>query len=59
VTGRVVRDVFKGNLRAGTKSMTWDGQDDRGRQLPRGVYFAQVRYQRSGFNDARKVVVLK
>ncbi len=59
VTGRSVRELFKGNLRAGTKSITWDGQDDHGKQLPRGVYFAQVRYDRSGFSDSRKVVVLK
>ena len=56
--GRRVRSVpFEsgGSLQL---SITWDGLDDDGRELPSGTYFYRVRYA-GGFTDARKSVLLK
>jgi hypothetical protein len=33
--------------------------DDGGRRVTRGVYFANVRYERSRYEVARKMVVLR
>ncbi len=38
VTGRLVKDFF------GLSSVTWDGRDDAGIQVPHGVYFATFCY---------------
>ena len=38
---------------------TWDGRDDGGRALARGVYFVRVNYARSGFEKSGKLVVLR
>jgi hypothetical protein len=39
VTGRVRRLVFDGELPPGFHPLTWDGRDDDGHRLGRGVYF--------------------
>jgi hypothetical protein len=41
--GRVVSVRKLGELSAGRHGWIWDGRDDRGRELPIGVYFAHVR----------------
>lgn len=59
VSGRAVRTLFNGFLKAGVKSLTWDGQNDQGKQVARGVYFTQVKFRNSKFSDSRKLIVLK
>ena len=39
--------------------LVWDGTDNGGRPVSRGVYFTQVRYRNSAFSDAKKLTVLK
>jgi len=39
LTGRAVRTFANGVVRPGRYSANWDGTDDRGRELARGVYF--------------------
>ncbi len=46
-------------FQAGEHPLTWDGADDHGRAVPRGVYFARVRYEASGFESAKKTIVVK
>ncbi len=36
--------------------LLWDGTDDRGRTVPRGVYLA--RFEADGFSDTKKVLFL-
>ena len=62
VSGRLVRTLADGQLFKAGKvdpALTWDGLDDRGRQVGRGVYFARVRYQNSGYDASKKMIVLK
>jgi len=62
VSGRLVRTLADGQLfQAGRAdpALTWDGLDDGGRRVTRGVYFANVRYERSRYEVARKMIVLK
>jgi hypothetical protein len=58
VSGRLVRTLADRAFPAGDHELRWDGADDRGRGLGRGVYFMRARYASTGFEDARKVVVL-
>ncbi len=38
-SGRVVRNLVNGTQEPGMHSVTWDGRDEAGRELPSGVYF--------------------
>ena len=40
--GRRVRVLTNGALSAGTRSLRWEGDDDAGRALPSGLYFARL-----------------
>ena len=41
--GRRVRTLLEGSaVAAGTMTLTWDGRDDAGRNVPGGVYFARL-----------------
>ena len=59
VAGRRVRTLADRNFPAGEHTLTWDGTDDRGGPLPRGVYFARAHWRATGFEDAKRVVVLR
>jgi len=41
-SGRMVRRLHEGGLPAGETSLSWDGRDDAGRDVPAGVYFVKV-----------------
>jgi hypothetical protein len=62
VCGRLVRTLANGQMfKAGRvdPALTWDGLDDRGRQVARGAYFVSVRYQNSRYEANRKMIVLR
>jgi len=59
VTGREVRVLADRAFKAGEHDVVWDGTDNTGRPVARGVYFTQVRYRESAFNDAKKVTLLR
>jgi len=61
VSGRLVRTLADRQFapKAGGWTLTWDGTDDTGHQVARGVYFTQVKYINSRFTDAKKLTVLK
>jgi hypothetical protein len=42
-SGRVVRSLFSGRIAAGTYTSVWNGKDDAGRELARGIYFVQLK----------------
>jgi hypothetical protein len=59
VGGRVVRRLADRAFAAGMHDLAWDGTDDRGRAVARGVYFTRVHYRDGGFTSNRKLTVLK
>jgi hypothetical protein len=59
VSGRLVRTLADRSFAAGRHTLTWDGVDNDGRMVPRGVYFTQAKYVSRGFTDAKKLIVLK
>jgi hypothetical protein len=59
VTGRLVRSLADRQFTAGPQKLFWDGTDNAGRQVARGVYFTQVKYQNAKFAASRKLTVLK
>ncbi|MFO7638991.1 MAG: FlgD immunoglobulin-like domain containing protein, partial [bacterium] len=54
-TGRRVRELFRGPTRAGSQVVRWDGRDDRGQPVARGVYL--YRLEAGGESIARKLVL--
>jgi hypothetical protein len=41
-SGRVVRQLARQSYPAGATHLTWNGEDDHGRSVPTGVYFARL-----------------
>jgi hypothetical protein len=41
--GRVIRRLSERDFPMGYSTLTWDGRDDRGREVPSGVYFVRLR----------------
>ena len=56
-SGRKVARVFDGSREAGPSSVAWDGRDDAGRALPRGLYF--LRLSAGGERREAKVVIAR
>ena len=54
VAGRKVRLLADRVFPAGEQTLVWDGTDDGGRKVARGVYFVRSSTQ----NDAGRIVVL-
>jgi hypothetical protein len=59
VGGRLIRTLADRNFAPGTHDVVWDGMDNGGRQVARGVYFTQVKFANQRFSTARKLTVLK
>ena len=57
VTGRLVRVLVDEHRAAGTWSVEWNGEDDRGQHVSSGVYFYRMRA--GAFADTKKMVLLK
>jgi hypothetical protein len=55
LTGRVVRTLAAGVMRPGRYSSSWNGADDRGRELARGVYFC--RFAAGDYRATEKLVL--
>ena len=54
VTGRKVRNLADRVFPAGEHSIQWDGTDDAGSKVARGVYFVRSSVQK----DAGRIIVL-
>nr|MCR4955036.1 hypothetical protein [Treponema sp.] len=53
----VVTYLSRGNLSAGNHKFTWNGKNQSGSAVARGMYF--VRVIGNGFDETRKVMVVK
>jgi S-formylglutathione hydrolase FrmB len=58
IKGRLIRAVVDRTHAAGEYSTLWDGQDQFGRSVPAGVYFAQMRVNGDAV-DAGKIVMVR
>ena len=58
VSGRLVRTVARGDYPAGYQSAVWNGRDERGHQVPTGIYFMRTRGA-SGDERSVKITVLR
>jgi hypothetical protein len=54
-TGRGVRRLLDGLVRAGAHELTWDGCDGQGRRMPAGTYYLQL--DAGGAATARKLIL--
>jgi hypothetical protein len=59
ISGRLVRTLSDRRFPPGEYRLVWDGLDDHGHEVGRGVYFARLRYREGGFTSAKKMMVLK
>lgn len=57
LSGRMVRCLQSGSHRAGIFEVSWDGNDERGRRLPSGVYLC--RFDCGEIVDTKRVTLLK
>jgi len=57
VAGRRVRTLIDGILWRGEHGQTWDGRDDRGLQVARGIYFLELKAH--GRSAREKVLMLR
>jgi len=57
VDGRLVRTLAGGWLEAGERTVTWDGDDDRGGRVASGLYFCRLRVGERTL--VRKMTLLK
>lgn len=55
--GNIVKRLEKGRVSAGTHYYYWDGKNNAGSPVARGLYF--VRVSGSGLDETRKVMVIK
>jgi flagellar hook assembly protein FlgD len=55
--GNVVRRLAKGRASAGTHYYKWNGSNNAGAPVARGIYF--VRVSGKGIDETRKVMVVK
>ncbi|KPJ73483.1 hypothetical protein AMJ52_03640, partial [candidate division TA06 bacterium DG_78] len=56
-SGSVMRDLFDATLEPGPYSITWDGKDNNGRILPKGVYFYKLETDETSIT--KKTIFLK
>jgi hypothetical protein len=59
VAGRLQRKLADRMFPAGEHTLTWDGVNDQGHLVPRGVYFTQVKYVNRHIVNSKKLTVLK
>ncbi|MEZ4649650.1 MAG: FlgD immunoglobulin-like domain containing protein [Candidatus Eisenbacteria bacterium] len=55
--GRQVRRLIDGKAEAGLQSVTWDGRDDAGHDVPSGLYWYRMRTE--GYERAARVLRLR
>jgi len=59
VTGRLVRTVADRSFQPGQYNLVWDGVDNSGGKVARGVFFVRSQYADSKFTGQSKLIVLK
>jgi hypothetical protein len=55
--GQKVRTLVKDEKQNGTMAVSWNGKDDRGREVSSGIYFYQLKA--GEFSQTKRMVLLK
>lgn len=55
--GRLVRTAVSGHEGAGRRAVEWDGRDERGAELPPGIYFSRL--SAPGFEATKKILIAR
>ena len=59
VAGRLVRTLADRTFPAGEHALIWDGRNNEGVPVSRGVYFARIRTPGTGFEASKKLTLLQ
>lgn len=60
--GETVKEIFTGELNAGTHRLNWNADDKSGNKVSSGIYFYEIRangQNGESFNDVKKMMLLK
>lgn len=60
--GETVKEIFAGELNAGTHKLNWNADDKSGNKVSSGIYFYEIRangQNGASFNDVKKMMLLK
>jgi hypothetical protein len=57
ILGRSVRTLESGEMQPGVYDIIWNGRDDKGKRVGKGIYFC--RFSNDKFTDVRKIVFLR
>ncbi len=57
VLGHKVKTLVKGHQGAGSRTVNWDGRDEKGREVASGIYFYQLRADQ--VTQTRRMILLK
>lgn len=57
ITGRKIKTLMNGVLKAGHYNLEWDGSDKDGRKVSNGIYF--YRMKTDSFNEVKKVILIR
>ncbi len=57
VSGNLVKTLVNGRTEAGVKTAVWDGRDNSGRPVPKGVYF--VRMDTPEYSATQKLILIR
>ncbi|MBW6513489.1 MAG: T9SS type A sorting domain-containing protein [Candidatus Syntrophosphaera sp.] len=55
--GQAIRTLVQDQMLSGTQSINWDGNDQQGRKVSNGVYFARI--SAPALNASQKIIVIK
>jgi hypothetical protein len=59
VSGRKVKTILDGHMKKGERTIKWNGKNDRGKELPQGIYFLRMEIPDQGFSQSKKIVLVR
>ncbi|HID92912.1 MAG TPA: T9SS type A sorting domain-containing protein [bacterium (Candidatus Stahlbacteria)] len=57
ISGRPVRTLVDERVEAGLHTLSWDGKDSAGREVPSGIYLCRL--QAGEFAETKKLILLR
>jgi len=57
MTGRLIKELLNQSMTIGSKTINWDGTDDKGSSVSGGVYLYNI--QAGAINQTERMVLLK